>query len=165
MDSMNPNPPNSPSFVNLLTSQLVNEIYPHTIELGSSELFEFSSQCSDDPSVAFEDRKEMRKWSLKLDIFLINAWLNTSKDPVVGNEQKAGAFLKRIQAYLNSSPQMVGEQPREWRQCKQQWNRINDHVCNFLGCYEAAKKEKASGQNDNDLMKAAHEIFFNDHLV
>uniref|UniRef100_A0A0D3CGX1 DDE Tnp4 domain-containing protein n=1 Tax=Brassica oleracea var. oleracea TaxID=109376 RepID=A0A0D3CGX1_BRAOL len=33
--------------------------------------------------------KERRKWSPKEDKILIVAWLNTSKDPVASNEQKA----------------------------------------------------------------------------
>ncbi|XP_023636126.1 glutathione S-transferase T2-like [Capsella rubella] len=32
-------------------------------------------------------------------------------------------------------------------------------------CYEAAMKEQSSGQNHNDVMKAANRIFFNDHGV
>ncbi|XP_024004095.1 glutathione S-transferase T3-like [Eutrema salsugineum] len=117
-----------PSFVNLLTSQL----NPHTIELGSSELPRFSSQCSDDPGPPTEDLKERRKWSPKEDLVLISVWLNTSKDAVVGNEQKAGAFWKRIQTYYNNSHQLLGEKPREWKPLKQWWSRINELVCKFV---------------------------------
>ncbi|XP_056860045.1 glutathione S-transferase T3-like [Raphanus sativus] len=77
---------------------------------------------------------QRRKWSTKEDVVLISAWLNTSKDAIVGTDQKAGAF----------------------------WKRIVDYVCKFVGCYEAAVREQASGQNENDVMKAAHDIFFND---
>ncbi|XP_013633385.1 PREDICTED: glutathione S-transferase T3-like [Brassica oleracea var. oleracea] len=31
------------------------------------------------------------------------------------------------------------------------------------GCYEAAVKQKSSGQSEDDVMKMAHAIFFNDH--
>uniref|UniRef100_A0A0D3DL26 Myb-like domain-containing protein n=1 Tax=Brassica oleracea var. oleracea TaxID=109376 RepID=A0A0D3DL26_BRAOL len=106
---------------------------------------------------------ERRKWTPKEDILLISAWLNTSKDPIVSNEQKAGAFWKRIEEYFNSSPQLSGVAPREWSQCKQRWGRLNEQVCKFVGSYEAALKEQASGQNENDVMKAAHDIFLNDY--
>ena len=36
-------------------------------------------------------------------------------------------------------------------------------MCKFCGAYEAATREKTSGQNENDVLKAAHEIFFNNH--
>ncbi|XP_013679795.1 glutathione S-transferase T3-like [Brassica napus] len=96
------------------------------------------------------------------DIILIGAWLNTSKDPIVSNEQKAGAFWKKIVEYYNSSPLLVGTTPREHGQCKQRWARINDLVCKFVGCYEMALREQRSGQNDNDVMKAALDIFHSD---
>ncbi|KAF8083477.1 hypothetical protein N665_0771s0016 [Sinapis alba] len=138
---------NSSSFVNLLASQ-------GCIDLDSSEPPSFSSQGSEESSV-----RERRRWSPKEDVILVGAWLNTSKDPIVSNEQKAGVFWKRIVEYYNSNPQLVGTPPRELGQCKQRWARINDSVCKFAGCYEMALREQRSGQNDNDVMKAALEIY------
>ncbi|XP_013625772.1 PREDICTED: uncharacterized protein LOC106331882 [Brassica oleracea var. oleracea] len=134
---------NSPSFVNLLASQGV-------VDLDSPQppFPNFSIQCSDECTV-----KERRKWSPKADIILIGAWLNTSKDPIVSNEQKAGAFWKRIVEFYNSSPLLVGTIPRELGQCKQRWARISDLVCKFSGCYEMALREQRSGQNEADVMK------------
>ncbi|XP_048615844.1 glutathione S-transferase T3-like [Brassica napus] len=86
--------------------------------------------------------KERRKWSPNEDKILIGAWLNTSKDPVVSCDQKA-------------------ELPRELGPAKQRWARINEQVCKFVGCYEAALRGQRSGQNEDDVMKAALESFFN----
>uniref|UniRef100_A0A0D3C2C6 Myb-like domain-containing protein n=1 Tax=Brassica oleracea var. oleracea TaxID=109376 RepID=A0A0D3C2C6_BRAOL len=126
----------------------------------SNENQRFSSQSSEDPKPV-----ERRKWTPKENLVLISAWLNTSKDPIVSNEQKAGAFWKRIEEYFNSSPQLSGFATREANQCKQRWGRVNEQVCKFVGRYEAALKEQASGQNENDVMKAAHDIFLNDYQV
>ncbi|XP_013694122.2 glutathione S-transferase T3-like [Brassica napus] len=106
---------------------------------------------------------ERRKWTTQEDLVLISAWLNTSKDPIVSNQQKLGSFWKRIEDYFNSSPQLTGFASREWSQCKQRWGRLNDQVSKFVGSYQAALKEQASGQNENDVMKSAHDIFFNDY--
>ena len=106
--------------------------------------------------------KERRKWTVKDDLILIGAWLNTSKDPIVSNEQKVGAFWNRIVEYYNSSPQLVGTAPRELGPCKQRWARINEGVCKFAGCYDMALREQRSGQNENDVMKSALDIFAND---
>lgn len=38
-------------------------------------------------------------------------------------------------------------------------------MCKFIGCYDAAVKEKYSGQNVDDVMKMAHAIFYNDYNV
>uniref|UniRef100_A0A0D3A8F6 Uncharacterized protein n=1 Tax=Brassica oleracea var. oleracea TaxID=109376 RepID=A0A0D3A8F6_BRAOL len=78
------------------------------IDVESSEVPRFSIQRSEDPKPV-----ERRKQTPKEDILLISAWLNTSKDPIVSNEQKAGAFWKRIEKYFNSIPQLSGVAPRE----------------------------------------------------
>ncbi|XP_013601833.1 PREDICTED: glutathione S-transferase T3-like [Brassica oleracea var. oleracea] len=120
----------SPGFVNLLSSQS-----SQTVEVGSSEV----------PKPA----AERRKWTTQEDIVLISVWLNTSKDPIVSNQQKLGSFWRRIEDYFNASAQLGGFPPREWSQCKQS--------------YEAALKEQSSGQNENNVMKSAHDIFFNNY--
>ncbi|XP_013626351.1 PREDICTED: glutathione S-transferase T3-like [Brassica oleracea var. oleracea] len=141
---------NSPGFVNLLASQ-------------SSPPIDVDSAEAVGNSPGLVKPLERRKWVVKEDLVLISAWLNTSKDPIVANEQKAGAFWKRIEEYFNSSPQLIGAVPREWGQCKQRWGRVNEQVCKFVGCNEAALKEQTSGQNENDVMKASHDIFLNDY--
>uniref|UniRef100_A0A0D3EBJ9 Uncharacterized protein n=1 Tax=Brassica oleracea var. oleracea TaxID=109376 RepID=A0A0D3EBJ9_BRAOL len=87
------------------------------------------------------ERKERRTWTPIDDQVLISSWLNTSKDPVVGNEQRSGAFWQRIAAYFAASPKIAFSERRE----------------------AAASRERTSGQNDNDVLKLAHEIFFNNH--
>ncbi|XP_013617543.1 PREDICTED: glutathione S-transferase T3-like [Brassica oleracea var. oleracea] len=112
-----------------------------------------------------EERKQVCKWSTAEDLVLISSWLNTSKDLVVGNEQKAGTFWKRIASYYNASPKVVGFTKREPSHCKKRWGKINEGVCTFVESYDAASKQKSSGQNEDDVLKAAHEIFFNDYTV
>ncbi|KAL0800551.1 hypothetical protein Bca101_055726 [Brassica carinata] len=129
-----------------------------SIDLDSPDLPAFSSHSSEASTV-----KERRKWSPKEDVILISAWLNTSKDPIVGTEQKLGTFWSRIQNYYNSSVQHAGFDPRELCQCKQRWGRLNDLVCKFCACYDAALRGQASGENDNDVMKKALDFFFSDH--
>ncbi|XP_013716659.1 glutathione S-transferase T3-like [Brassica napus] len=141
---------NSPGFTSLLASQ-------------SSPAMDcdFAEAVANSPGIVKPVIK--RKWSTKEDLVLISGWLNTSKDAIVSNEQKGGSFWKRIELYFNSSAQLTGSVPREWSQCKQRWGRVNEQVCKFVGSYEAALKEQSSGQNENDVMKAAHDIFFNDY--
>ncbi|KAF8104427.1 hypothetical protein N665_0172s0058 [Sinapis alba] len=95
--------------------------------------------------------REQRKWTPSDDTLLISLWLNTSKDPVVGNEQRLGAFWRRIAAYYAASQKVAGCEEREYGHCKQLWHRINDLVCKFCGSYEAATREKT------------HEIFYNNY--
>ncbi|XP_013607570.1 PREDICTED: glutathione S-transferase T3-like [Brassica oleracea var. oleracea] len=149
---MDPFTINSPGFTLLLASQ-------------SSPTMDCSFAEAVGNSLGLVKPVVKRKWLTKEDLVLISGWLNTSKDAIVSNEQKGGSFWKRIEDYFNSSAQLTGSVAREWSQCKQRWGRVNEQVCKFVGSYEAALKEQSSGQNENDVMKASHDIFFNDYHV
>ncbi|XP_022558115.1 glutathione S-transferase T3-like [Brassica napus] len=132
----------TPGFVNLLNNQTSYNLYsPEPVWFSTEQSVVMDNTPVSDPPAS----KERRKWSLKEDRILISAWLNTSIDAVVGNEQKAPHFWKRIVEYYNSSCHLVGTIPRELGQCKQRWARINELVCKFVGSYEAVLREQRSG--------------------
>lgn len=83
-----------------------------SIKLGESEVPLFSTQWSDalsqgENSIGNRKQKKRTNWTPKEDMVLIYSWLNTIKDSIVGNEQKADAFWKRIAAYSASSPKVA----------------------------------------------------------
>ncbi|XP_048610032.1 glutathione S-transferase T3-like [Brassica napus] len=140
--------------------------FEESVELSSSQvpfLGSIGTQDSNFDGVTGAERRERRKWTPTDDIVLISSWLNTSKDPVVGNEQKSGTFWNRVAAYFAASPLVAACEEREGAHCQHRWHRINDIVSKFCAAYEAATREKASGQNENDVVKLAHQIFYNNH--
>ncbi|XP_022566929.1 glutathione S-transferase T3-like [Brassica napus] len=153
----------SANFVDLLNSQQ-NVVFGNvtdSVSLSSSQSPFFASQGPEASNFAAQgSRKERRAWTPTDDVVLISSWLNTSKDTVVGTEQRSLGFWKRIAAYYNASPKLDGSEKREAADCKNRWQKNNDIVCKFCGAYEAASREKTSGQNENDVLKLAHEIFF-----
>ncbi|XP_024004872.1 glutathione S-transferase T3-like [Eutrema salsugineum] len=159
----------SSNFVGLLNSQQESvhyEPFPFVdpVSLFSTQATGASTYgAREDREDLSAERRERKKWTPTDDMLLISSWLNTSKDPIVGNKQKSVAFWKRIAAYMAACPKAEGREFREAGQCKQRWHKINDLVCKFCGSYEAASREKASGQNENDVLKLAHELFYNDH--
>ena len=159
----------SSNFVDLLNSQQDCYYNPQPFLPDSfSQLPVSSTQCTETSSLGEEtttERKERKKWTPTEDAVLISAWLNTSKDPVVSNEQKASSFWKRVATYFAASPKVERGDKRGAIQCKQRWQKINDLVCKFAGSYDAVTRLKTSGQNENDVVKAAHEIFYNDYKV
>ena len=83
---------------------------------------------------------------------------------MVGNEQKSGTFWKRIAAYFAASPRVAGCEERERLPIASSVGTGSmTFVCKFCGAYEAATREKASGQNENDVVKHAHTIFYNNY--
>uniref|UniRef100_A0A0D3BP23 No apical meristem-associated C-terminal domain-containing protein n=1 Tax=Brassica oleracea var. oleracea TaxID=109376 RepID=A0A0D3BP23_BRAOL len=141
---MNFNPFTEPSnFVELLSSQqnvIFGNISDSVSQSSPQVPFTDDSNFCEDSQVG---PKERRTWTPSDDVVLISSWLNTSKDPVVGNEQRSNAFWKRIADYFSASRKLA--------------------VYKFAGAYEAASRERTSGQNENDVLKVAHEIFFAYH--
>ena len=158
----------SSNFVELLSSQQ-NVVFGNisdSVSLSSSQVPFLGSQGTDDSNFGEDtqaNRKERRTWTPTDDVVLISSWLKTRKDPVVGNEQRSLTFWKNIVAYFSASPKLDGCEKREASHCKNRWHKINDLVCKFCGAYEAATREKSSEQNENDVLKLAHEIFFTNH--
>ncbi|XP_013624259.1 PREDICTED: glutathione S-transferase T3-like [Brassica oleracea var. oleracea] len=158
---MDSNPYMNLNFVDLLQSQ-----QDTSVGVESPSIPSLSTQATEGRNFEHKtpsERKERRTWSPTDDVVLISSWLNTSKDPLVGNEQRSVAFWKRVAAYFEASPKVGGCEKRESSHCKQRWQKINDLVSKFAGAYEAATREKRSGQNENDVLKLAHEIFFTNH--
>ncbi|XP_013589682.1 PREDICTED: glutathione S-transferase T3-like [Brassica oleracea var. oleracea] len=158
---MDSNPYLNLNFVDLLQSQQDSDI-----GLEFSPIPLYGTQATEGSNFEQEtplERKERRAWTPTDDVVLISSWLNTSKDAVVGNEQKSVAFWQRISDYFAASPKLAGRERREPLHCKNRWHKINDLVCKFCGAYEAAVREKTSGQNENDIVKQAHVIFFNNY--
>ncbi|XP_013607496.1 PREDICTED: glutathione S-transferase T3-like [Brassica oleracea var. oleracea] len=131
------------------------------VSLPSSLVFFRQQDSVPFPYEGFSEGGDLR--SSQLPVF--STQLNTSKDPVVGNEQKAGAFWKRIADYFAASPKVEISGAREAIQCKQRWQKMNDLVCKFCGAYAAATRQKTSGQSEDDVVKMAHVIFYNDHKI
>ncbi|XP_024015027.1 glutathione S-transferase T3-like [Eutrema salsugineum] len=153
---------NTSNFVDLLQSQQ-ESVSPYPNPYPSFENHAFGTQAStkEVEEVGVTSKVIRRPWSPAEDTLLISSWLNTSKDPVVGNEQKSGTFWSRIALYFAANHK--GGEIRESGHCKQRWHKINDLVSKFCGAYEAATRERTSVQNENDILKNAHAIFFNLH--
>ncbi|XP_024005329.1 glutathione S-transferase T3-like [Eutrema salsugineum] len=159
----------SSPFLDLLNSQQESAATFPCVPLESSQPPVFCSQGFQG-DVTFSEEKEKEKetssrrvWTPSDDVLLISSWLNTSKDPVIANEQKSGTFWRRIADYFNGSQKPSEFVNREPIACKQRWQKINEAVCKFCGAYDAATRQRTSGQNDSDVLKLAHEIYYNDN--
>ncbi|WZZ53670.1 hypothetical protein YC2023_053777 [Brassica napus] len=124
----------SSSYLNLLHSQqpsVVHENFSYesynssSVNLGSSDFPPFSSQQTEaptQPEVTPAGHRERKKWTPADEEVLISAWLNTSKDVVVANDQNARTFWKRVGEYYATSCHATEGEKREHLHCKQRWN-------------------------------------------
>ncbi|XP_048615814.1 glutathione S-transferase T3-like [Brassica napus] len=133
----------SAKFVELLNSQQKVVFGSQGSASRSSSQVPFFSQGTEEGRDLPAERKERRAWTPTDDIVLISSWLNTSKDPVVGNEQKSVAFWTRVATYFSASPKLAGSEKREGPQCKQRWHKLNEAVCKFVGRMKQPQERKA----------------------
>lgn len=160
----------SSGYMGLLQSQqqsVLHENSPYeSFQGGSSEIPQFSSQHREAPTPPTDipaERGKRHKWTPADDELLISAWLNTSKDAIVGNNQKSGTFWQRVGDYfLAALLARDGCESSEHLHYKQRWHKINDQTNKFCGAYAAAERQISSGQNGNDVLKVAHDIFYSD---
>ncbi|CAA7049895.1 unnamed protein product [Microthlaspi erraticum] len=116
-----------------------------------------------DESSPLATREARRRWSIAEDGALVTAWLNTSKDGVTANEQKAQAFWKRVCIYYHGCTAVKDFPPRLWNTCKQRWTKINKEVQWFCGCFDMASRQATSGQSDDDIFQMAYKFYYQDH--
>ncbi|XP_019085570.1 PREDICTED: glutathione S-transferase T3-like [Camelina sativa] len=137
----------------------------------SSQPLHFSptpSESEDCIDVAVDENEEdgrrgiKKQWSAEEDVNLISAWLNTSKDLVVSNEQRLQSFWKRVAEYFKANDGSSGSDARGPSQCKARWNKINHQVNKFVGCYSQASSRRKSGESEDDVLSLAYELYKND---
>uniref|UniRef100_A0A0D3CZC1 Zinc finger GRF-type domain-containing protein n=1 Tax=Brassica oleracea var. oleracea TaxID=109376 RepID=A0A0D3CZC1_BRAOL len=73
--------------------------------------------------------------------------------------------IERLEEQVNSLNEQVYDLTVQVHSLEKRWGRVNAEVCRFVGCHETALKEQAIGQSENDVMKTAHNIYFNDYNV
>ncbi|KAJ1440018.1 putative glutathione S-transferase [Sesbania bispinosa] len=104
--------------------------------------------------------KSKARFTMEEDSFLIQSWLNVSKDAIVGIDQKAKSFWRRIRHNYN---EYCGEhQERGPIALKSRWQNLNVTVQKFVGCYKQAVVAQKSGTTENDVINHALAIFSQD---
>uniref|UniRef100_A0A1J3DCA4 Glutathione S-transferase T3 n=1 Tax=Noccaea caerulescens TaxID=107243 RepID=A0A1J3DCA4_NOCCA len=115
-----------------------------------------------DASTPGTNREARRRWTIPEDGALVSAWLNTSKDCIVGNDQRVDAFCKRVTRFYSACSVVEDLPLRKWNNCKQRWAKINEGVQKFCGCFDQAGRQATSGQSPDDVFERAYKLYFQD---
>ncbi|XP_058782984.1 glutathione S-transferase T3-like [Vicia villosa] len=127
------------------------------VSSGSVESFNNVSQFSTqngleniklDEGQNFIKKKSRTPFSKEEDTLLIQPWLNMSKDPIVGVDQKASGFWLRVRETYNTYHDQLLK--RENGQLKARWHRFNGRVQKFLGCYTSIFNKRKSGACEDE---------------
>ncbi|XP_058753538.1 glutathione S-transferase T3-like [Vicia villosa] len=108
-------------------------------------------------------KKTREVFTREEDILLMQSWLNVSKDPIVGVDQKVEGFWLRITDNYNQYRGQLREKLQGQLKCR--WHRINGLVQKFIGCYKQAVNGKKSGQSEKYILANAHAFFLQDEGI
>ncbi|XP_004293109.1 PREDICTED: glutathione S-transferase T3-like [Fragaria vesca subsp. vesca] len=103
--------------------------------------------------------KRAKNFSSQEDILLVSAWLNTSLDPIIGNDKKGDAYWKRIWEYFYAEKTFELECDRNKGSLMNHWSGIQLDVNKFCGIYAEVERKRASGTTEQDKMLEAKQKF------
>ncbi|EFP92746.2 uncharacterized protein PGTG_18765 [Puccinia graminis f. sp. tritici CRL 75-36-700-3] len=115
-------------------------------------------------------KKGNPRWSIEEDKKLCVAWLNTSRDAIVGTGQKASTFWERIHATLSDLISEYNDEKKSAKYFKPlplrpvgavecRWALILKSVNKFSGCYSNAERRLKSGKTRDDILTEAKELY------
>ena len=93
----------------------------------------------------------------KEDEIICSAWLNVSKDPIVGANQSRSSFWGRVHAFFEKHKKTTAV--RTESSIMHRWLTIQYQVNKFCACYEAILRRNQSGLTIDDKVKVMCCIF------
>jgi hypothetical protein len=136
----------------------------------ASEIPEFSTQINldgttfanqvtpnSDDSTPKSKKKKEQPWNTEHNLVLISGWIKFSTDSIVGRNQKSEAYWGKIAEYCNEHCSF--DPPRDAIACRNRYNYMNKILNKWIGAYDSAKRLKASGWSENDVLAKAQEIY------
>ncbi|CAN6217501.1 unnamed protein product [Urochloa humidicola] len=98
-----------------------------------------------------------RFWTHDEEVRLASAWLNTSKDPIHGNDKKIDSFWGQIAEKFNKDCQ--SDRIRETNQLKVHRSQLSTRINEFNGYWSSVCKMNKSGYSDDQLMDEAQKLY------
>ncbi|CAL4893777.1 unnamed protein product [Urochloa decumbens] len=108
-------------------------------------------------SVRSTTTKRSKNFSNDEDKMLVSAWLNTSLDPIQGNEQPYGTYWERIHAYFHEHKTFASD--RNPNSLMHRWGDIQKGTNKFVACMDDVERRRPSGMTDRDKIVEACAIF------
>jgi hypothetical protein len=92
--------------------------------------------------------KRAKIFSIQEDKLLVSAWLNTTLNPIIGNDQKGDAYWKRIWEYFYN--EKIFELECNRGSLMHRWSGIQLDVNKFWGIYAEIERTRVSGTTEQD---------------
>ena len=116
-----------------------------------------SIDLDEDDGVEASKSVKKRYWSHDEEVRLASAWLNTSKDPIHGNDKKSDSFWGQITKEFNQNSQQ--DHHRDTNSLKIHWTCLSKMINEFNGYWISVCKMNKSGYSDDQLMEEAQKRY------
>ena len=90
------------------------------------------------------------KFTVEEYLLLVSAWLNTSMDPIAGNQKKHNAYWDKIYKYLEKDKTSCIS--RTANSLMHRWLTIQLKTNKFCGCLAQVERRNESGLNEQDKL-------------
>ncbi|EHS64242.1 uncharacterized protein PGTG_22067 [Puccinia graminis f. sp. tritici CRL 75-36-700-3] len=122
------------------------------------------------PKPADGTKPKNPRWTIEEDKLLCVAWLNTTRDAIVGTGQKATTFWERVATYQKKLVQDYNNEKQRTRGFKElpfrltnavecRWGHIMKVCSRFCGCYSQVERRLSSGKTRDDVLAEAKELY------
>ena len=88
------------------------------------------------------------KFTTEEDLLIVSAWLNTSMDPIVGNQQKHNVYWEKIYEYFQKDKTSCTSCTAN--SLMHRWSTIQLKINKFCGCLAHIERRNESGLNEQD---------------
>ena len=132
-----------------LTDLLMNntDLYDDTIQSNPTVLAPVQNEIV--PRLRKSQRT--KNFSVEEDKLIVSAWLNTSKDAIIMNEQQGDAFWQRILQYLKLHG--GNHEERSQSSIKSRWTDINAKCNKFVDFHSQIKRLRQSGHTEQNNVR------------
>lgn len=139
-------------FTNLLNQEVIDVF-------DSEDNVEVDHNLSDSSIVNSQPKQKGRSNNFveEEDKLLVLAYVNISKDPITGWDQKDGKFWERVENYFHANREF--ELDHNWSSLRHRWGIIQKEVGLFQSYYNAIERKNESGKTMNDKIGEAKEMF------
>jgi hypothetical protein len=128
-----------------------------------NENFQSVGEMTRDNEVTPEDTTPKSKknpqpsWNTEQNLVLISGWIKYGTSSVVGRNQTSEAYWGKITEYCNEHCSF--DSPRDVIACRNRFNYMSKLINKWVGAYDTAKRQQASGWSEDDVLAKAQEIY------
>uniref|UniRef100_A0A7N2RAT5 No apical meristem-associated C-terminal domain-containing protein n=2 Tax=Quercus lobata TaxID=97700 RepID=A0A7N2RAT5_QUELO len=146
---------NYSSFIDLVRGNINLEDEIFDVSESSALLVE-DSPVNDEAATSKKKQARGVNFSVEEDKLLVAAWLNTSVDPVYGNEQHKTTFYGKVAKYFMDQKT---DSTRSVASLTTRWGTINRETVKFVGSLAKIEAKNESGTTAHDKIEKAKELF------